>query len=90
MSDGKRFNWAALDRHLTRLGWSLQTLDDQSGLDERNLRKIRDGEHQPRVGSVKLIVDALVKQGDPDPGRRPLALPGRPTPARRAVTRMVD
>ena len=71
MSDGKRFNWAALDRHLINLGWSLQRLADASrsntptgpSLDERNLRKIRDGEQQPRVGTVKRISDLLAAQG---------------------------
>ncbi|WP_295587012.1 hypothetical protein [uncultured Lamprocystis sp.] len=71
MTDGKRFNWAALDRHLIELGWSLQRLADASrsntpagpSLNERNLRKIRDGEQQPRVGTVKRISDLLAAQG---------------------------
>ena len=71
MTDGKRFNCAVLDRHLARLGWSLRNLAEESQsdmppgptLDERNLRKIRDGEQQPRVGTVKRIVEILAGHG---------------------------
>ena len=92
MADGKRFDWAVLDRHLTRLGWSLQRLHDECGLDERNLRKIRDGEQQPRAGSAKLIADALKRHGlqveaddlwtfPDDPGARPVPASAAPNPA---------
>ncbi|HYN79722.1 MAG TPA: hypothetical protein VES73_18225 [Lamprocystis sp. (in: g-proteobacteria)] len=89
MSDGKRFNWAVLDRHLIRLGWSLQMLADESqsethpgpSLDERNLRKIRDGEQQPRVSTVKRIADLLAANGVQVRADDLWVFPDAPTPS---------
>lgn len=89
MTDEKRFNWAEVDRHLIALGWSLQRLADESrfgtppgpSLDERNLRKLRDGEQQPRVGTVKRISDLLAAQGAQVRATDLWVFPDAPTPS---------